>query len=110
MNRINTLLLVLCLAIACGLAHAESITESQARSIAQSFMASHRMPSTGLKLVQKGSQLNATSNARAAYYVFNSERPQGGYVIIAGDDRATSVLGYCDKGVLLFIIKSLFVF
>ncbi len=100
MDRINTLLLVLCLTFVCGTAQAESINESQARNIAQSFMASHRMPSSGLKLVQKGKQLNASPNAKAAYYVFNSERPQGGYVIIAGDDRAPSVLGYCDKGTI----------
>ena len=99
MNRISILLLAVCLAMASGTAWAKSINENQARRIAESFMTSHRMPATGLKLAQKAPQLNAPSQAgNAAYYVFNSGQTQGGYVIVAGDDRAPAVLGYSDKG------------
>ena len=99
MNRISILLLAVCLAIASGTAWAKSINENQARRIAEGFMTSHRMPATGLKLAQKAPQLNAPSQAgNAAYYVFNSGQTQGGYVIVAGDDRAPAVLGYSDKG------------
>lgn len=97
MNRIFTLLLVMCLAMASGTTWAESITESRAKSIAESFVSSRHMQSGNLRLVQKRSALNASpSSEKAAYYVFNGER--GGYVIIAGDDRAPAVLGYSDKG------------
>ena len=99
MNRIYTFMLVLCLAIASGTAWAESINESQAKRIAEGFMTSHRMPATGLKLAKKASQLNAPSQAgAAAYYVFNNGQAQGGYIIVAGDDRAPAVLGYSDRG------------
>ena len=97
MNKIYTLLFVLCLAIISGTAWAESINENQARRIAEGFMTTHRMPSTNLKLAQKGTTLNApASSEKAAYYVFNA--PTQGYVIVAGDDRAPAVLGYSDKG------------
>ena len=92
-------MLVLCLAIASGTAWAESINESQAKRIAEGFMTSHRMPATGLKLAKKAPQLNAPSQAgAAAYYVFNNGQAQGGYIIVAGDDRAPAVLGYSDRG------------
>ena len=99
MNRIYTFMLVLCLAIASGTAWAESINESQAKRIAEGFMTSHRLPATGLKLAKKAPQLNAPSQAgAAAYYVFNNSQTQGGYIIVAGDDRAPAVLGYSDRG------------
>ena len=99
MNRIYTLMLVLCLAIAGSTAWAESINENQARRIAEGFMTSHRLPATGLKLAKKAPQLNAPSQAgKAAYYVFNNGQTQGGYIIVAGDDHAPAVLGYSDRG------------
>lgn len=99
MNRFFTFLLVMCMAIASGTSRAETITEGQARNIAQRFMTSHRMASTGLKLSQKGHSLNASSAGEsAAYYVFNGGHARGGYVIIAGDDRAPAVLAYSDHG------------
>ena len=97
MNKIFTLLLTVSLAMACGTAWAETISDSQARSIAENFMASHKMQSTNLQLVKKQRKFNApATSTKAAYYVFNAER--NGYVIVAGDDRAPAVLGYSDKG------------
>ncbi len=97
MNKIFTLLLTVSLAMACGTAWAETISDSQARSIAENFMASHKMQSTNLQLVKKQGKFNApATSTKAAYYVFNAER--NGYVIVAGDDRAPAVLGYSDKG------------
>lgn len=99
MNRIYTLLLLLCLAMGSNTAWAESISEGQARSIAEGFMASRQMSSTNMRLAKKQSRLDAPlSTDKAAYYVFNSARHMGGYVIVAGDDRAPAVLGYSDKG------------
>lgn len=42
--------------------------------------------------IEAKSQQGATD-----YYVFNNEG-NNGYIIIAGDDRAVPVLGYCDEG------------
>lgn len=76
----------------------ESINESQALSIAKRFAVDHKLPSTSLKLEHKATHLNATTGGnKAAYYVFNASN-MGGYIIVAGDDRAPAVLGYSDKG------------
>ncbi len=93
--RISTLLLLLATMLT---ATAESINENQAREIASSFLASHAMPTTSLKMAHKAPRLNSTigQSGQAAYYVFNAN--QGGYVIVAGDDRAPAVLGYSDDG------------
>ena len=99
MNRFLTFLLVVCLAIGSSTAWAETVTEGQARSIAEGFMSSHQMASSNLRLVQKRHSLNAPSTSeRAAYYVFNGAKDHSGYVIVAGDDRAPAVLGYSDNG------------
>lgn len=95
MRKTRFLILLMCLAVM-STAWAESITESQARGIAADFLASHTKSTPSLKMAQKGMPLNATSGSKAAYYVFNSV--QGGYVIVAGDDRAPAVLGYSDNG------------
>lgn len=76
---------------------AESINESQARSIAARFMAGKTIPSSNLKLAHKAAFLGDSPSAdKAAYYVFNNA--DRGFVIIAGDDRASTVLGYSDRG------------
>ena len=88
---------MMCL-MAIAYAWGESINESQALSIAKRFAASHKLQSTSLKLEHKATRLNATTGGnKAAYYVFNASN-RGGYVIVAGDDRAPAVLGYSDKG------------
>jgi hypothetical protein len=97
MNRLFTLLLVLGLAMMAGTSRAESISESQARNIAAGFMATHQMAPGNLRVAPRGPQLNTPATGdKTAYYVFNAER--GGYVIVAGDDRAPAVLGYSDRG------------
>jgi hypothetical protein len=59
-------------------------------------MSDRSMQSTTLKKVRKAPMTAAANNEKAAYYVFNADR--GGYVIVAGDDRAPAVLGYSDNG------------
>ena len=96
MKNMRIILVMMCL-LAIGTAWAGPINESQARSIATNFMASHAMPSTNLRMAHKAPMKGATaSNENAAYYVFNASG--GGFVIVAGDDRAHPVLGYSDKG------------
>ena len=87
-------------------ATAGNIDANTARAAANSYFKQH-MSSTGMlkapamsdiKLVHaEPSNVNAQANT---YYAFNVTG--GGFVIIAGEDRATQVLGYSDKGQLDF--------
>ena len=96
MKTTRIIIATMCL-LAAITAWAGPISETQARSIAANFMASHAMSSTSLRIVQKAPRLGAPgASVQAAYYVFNADRE--GYVIVAGDDRAPAVLGYSDKG------------
>ena len=71
-------------------ADAASVSAVRARDIAISVLPSvadsppHRAP-------------GSVSDIDAPYYVFNAPR-QGGYVIVAGDDRLPAVLGYSREG------------
>ena len=96
MRAKRSIITVMCL-LAITTAWAEQVSESKARNIAARFMASHAVPSTNLRLAQKAPRLNApAASGDAAYYVFNASR--GGYVIVAGDDRAPAILGYSEHG------------
>lgn len=92
------LLLSICCLVA-GTAWAESISLSQAKSAASSFMASRVKGAGNMKLAYKASRVNGPMVAdKASYYVFNAEQSDKGFVIVAGDDRVPAVLGYSDKG------------
>lgn len=68
-----------------------------AKSIAQQFLAgpsagpSIKSPNPAVKWVYQ--EVNSSNAAQTAYYVVNTD---GGFVIVAGDDRARQVLGYGD--------------
>ena len=68
-----------------------------AKSIAQQFLAgpsagpSIKAPNPAVKWVYQ--EMNSSNAAQTAYYVVNTD---GGFVIVAGDDRARQVLGYGD--------------
>ena len=95
MKKRIALFLMICIAVTAM--RAETINENQARAIAANFMATHAMPSSSLKMAHKAPLGNASAdNSKAAYYVFTGTN--GGYVIVAGDNRAPAVLGYSDKG------------
>lgn len=95
MKKTMTLaLLAFCLT---AIGHAAPISKQQALNSAKVF------------LQQKGKNV-AISNMRmafraplkkgaeeAAYYVFNAEGGNG-FVVVSGDDRTVSILGYADKG------------
>ena len=97
MTRIRSLCFAAFIVVVCS-ALAGPITEGQALDIASQFM-SKQAPS--LKLAQRPS-LRAVSpvTGKAAYYVFNAATAGKGYVIVAGDDRVTPVLGYSDNGTI----------
>lgn len=84
-------LLVLLLALGCSSLQAKRITQWQAQQQAYSFW--------GKQMPQKArakSRTATTASPSDAYYVFNNDA--GGFVIIAGDDAVTPVLGYTSTG------------
>lgn len=84
-------LLVLLLALGYSSLQAKRITQWQAQQQAYSFWGK-QMPQKA-----KAKSRTATTASRSdAYYVFNNDA--GGFVIIAGDDAVTPVLGYTSTG------------
>lgn len=84
-------LLVLLLALGYSPLQAKRITQWQAQQQAYSFW--------GKQMPQKAkakSRTATTASPSDAYYVFNNDA--GGFVIIAGDDDVTPVLGYTSTG------------
>ena len=84
-------LLVLLLALGYSPLQAKRITQWQAQQQAYSFW--------GKQMPQKAkakSRTASTASPSDAYYVFNNDA--GGFVIIAGDDAVTPVLGYTSTG------------
>ena len=84
-------LLVLLLALGYSPLQAKRITQWQAQQQAYSFW--------GKQMPQKAkakSRAATTASRSDAYYVFNNDA--GGFVIIAGDDDVTPVLGYTSTG------------
>lgn len=84
-------LLVLLLALGYSSLQAKRITQWQAQQQAYSFW--------GMQMPQKAkakSRTATTASTSDAYYVFNNDA--GGFVIIAGDDAVTPVLGYTSTG------------
>ena len=84
-------LLVLLLALGYPPLQAKRITQWQAQQQAYSFW--------GKQMPQKAkakSRTATTASPSDAYYVFNNDA--GGFVIIAGDDAVTPVLGYTSTG------------
>ena len=72
-------------------AQAEKVSEQEALLKAQQFMQDRQFKHSGMR---RAPQKDA---ATPGYYVFNAE-DNGGFVIVAGDDRMRSILGYAEKG------------
>ena len=80
-------------------ARAGSITEEQAKAKALSFLQVRHPLRNGKRLApaQTPMELHNTPTGKTALYVFNVG-DQDGFVIVAADDRARSILGYADSG------------
>lgn len=80
-------------------ARAGGINEEQAKAKAQSFLQSRRSAQGSKHLVRAATppNLHSASIEEANLYVFNVGE-QGGFIIVAGDDRARPILGYADSG------------
>ena len=91
------LLLMAACALFAQSADSKSVTVDQAYAIAR-----QNVTHQGLLKSQASNDLKLTYVARSAkgandYYVFNRDNNQG-FVIVAGDDMVSPVLGYSDKG------------
>lgn len=80
-------------------ARAGSISEEQARAKAQLFLQSRHPSPSGKRLAQAEApaDLKRTPLGETALYVFNVGNDDG-FVIVSGDDRTRSVLGFADSG------------
>ena len=87
------LLLILNLFIADLAVMAGSVSEAEALQKAQQFMQGKQFKMDGKRRAISPQQ------QQPAYYVFNAEN-NGGFVIVAGDDRMPDILGYSEKGIL----------
>lgn len=87
-------LAILLLGAFASFAMAGVVTPERAAAYAESLLGMRSTPAA-----ENGSPSRAASRNGAQtpeYYVFNN--PDGGWVVIAADDRVTPVLGYSDKG------------
>lgn len=81
------------------LAHASHVTPEQAKQLAMRFFGQTRAASpTGAADIQLAYTASTSMRTQqAAYYVFNVAN-NGGFIIIAADDRVQPILGYADSG------------
>ncbi|MBQ5466628.1 MAG: Spi family protease inhibitor, partial [Muribaculaceae bacterium] len=84
---------------------AGNINESAARNTAKQFIqqqvsAGTFKASRGVNLALAHAEASATVAGAHDYYAYNLEG--GGWIIVAGEDRAATVLGYSDQGELNF--------
>ena len=97
MKKLHLSLLMLCCTL---LATAEPVGRQTALYTAQSYMMAK---GKHIKTAQKPfraarkTQSAQTGQEEAYYYVFNAG-DNGGYVIVAGDDRVEPILGYVEQG------------
>ena len=95
MKRLVLILSLICLTIP---GWAEQVSRDQAMRKAQQFLSQKGLPSSVKAAETELSRRRAQGIPQPDYYyVFNSGQNQG-FVIISGDDRAETVLGYATSG------------
>ena len=96
---VRLLMLTVALSLQGICARADSMTEEQAKAKALSFLQKRHPEATGRRLAaaRMDKELASVSIEGHALYVFNVGN-QNGFIIVAGDDRARSILGYTDSG------------
>lgn len=104
MKQIYYVVILAMMFVVASNAVAENITVDAARDIANNYMKQHgalgfrSSAMADLQLVH--AEASRAIHDAYDYYAFNVKG--GGFIIIAGEDRATQVLGYSDKGHLDF--------
>lgn len=91
MRRFLTLTLALALAVA---VRAELVRPDVAARYAQSVLGMKQTPSLQPDGIRRAASRDAQADPQ--YYIFNN--PDGGWVIIAADDRVNPVIAYSDEG------------
>ena len=83
--------------------NAADINADAARLVANSFLKQHATSASGMFTSRAQATLRLVHAEKASalsqacdYYAFNVDG--GGFIIVAGEDRATPILGYSDKG------------
>lgn len=96
---LRLLLLTMAMMLLGSSARAGSITEEQAKEKARSFLQTRHLSPSGKRLARARMQteLQSTPTRETALYVFNVGE-QDGFVIVSGDDRTRTILGYADSG------------
>lgn len=79
------------LLFAASAAFAARVSSATAEEFARNFLGSK-----SIEMVWDGAGLTKSALSEPAFYAFN--RAGGGWVIVASDDCASPVLGYCDTG------------
>jgi hypothetical protein len=99
MKKAFTLLTIM---LFCGITFGNPISENTAKNIGLSFLAGKANASNLKSMVNLQTIYIAKSNKSAAsiqptnfYYVFGTGK--NGFIIVAGDDQVTPILGYSDK-------------
>ena len=87
----KVLLLVLTLALGTSL-YAKKVTRQEALQKAQLFMNNMQLTLSGKSYSRSQGIIDSQG-----YYIFNVEN-NGGFVIVAADDRIPEILGYSEKG------------
>ena len=87
----KVLLLVLTLALGTSL-YAKKVTRQEALQKAQLFMNNRQLTLSGKSYSRSQGIIDSQG-----YYIFNVEN-NGGFVIVAADDRIPEILGYSEKG------------
>ena len=86
----------------CSLSWADNVPVSKAEQLARNFFGIHETTRAGdsmqLEYIWDGEDVQTrVTTSSPAFHVFN-RTPEGGFIIIAGDDVASPVLAYSDTG------------
>lgn len=77
-------------------------TAQEAAEIASRFTSLHQTirakQSSAMKQQMRLAYTQAQTNHTPALYVFNTEKADGGFVIVSADDNTRAILGYADNG------------
>ena len=87
-------LIVLCTNI--STLSAQKVTLEAAKEKAAQFLTKLDKTNAARKAPRKDPQL-LLANKRDEFYIFN-DKTNGGYVIVSGDERVPSILGYSERG------------
>ena len=105
-NIFNALLLTALTATALNV-NAAVVSSSDARQVASNYLKHHATSASGMFNSPANADLRLAHAEKASalsdvydYYAFNIAG--GGFIIVSGEDRATPVLGYSDKGSIDF--------